>query len=366
MATKTAIIQKIIGDTVYDLMFKTTASNVYLEDGSTVDSKIEEISSHIANIVTENIIDSKIDTASNNLYNRIMGLSGSDVTINEAYDTIKEIADWLANNENATAASIISDIATLQGKVETLEQAATKVTDSEINGNIIVDGKEVEVYKHPETHSVDEIVETEEKQFVSQEEIDSWNAKSVITIGEETPETMEENDYFLKTVQQVDATITCEGGTASKQAVSIDSGSSVYVEFTPDDEYAFSEGDLTVTVGESSYEVDYTGKVCVLVKNITEDTEINVTFSEKPVVSVTSVNTNETYGDIVVDMNGSTTLKFTPVTGYKYDEVNSPVTVTGTTSYTANVDESGNLTVVITDITEDVSVDVSFVEVTAE
>ena len=41
MATKTAVIQKKIGDVVYDLMFKTTAANVVLEGGTTLDAKID-------------------------------------------------------------------------------------------------------------------------------------------------------------------------------------------------------------------------------------------------------------------------------------------------------------------------------------
>ena len=282
MATKTAVIQKKIGDVVYDLMFKTTAANVVLEGGTTLDAKIEEISSHIANIVTENIIDEKIDTASEDLYNRIMGLSGSDVTISEAYDTIKEIADWLTNDENDTAASIVTDIATLQGKVETLESQATKVGPSETNGNIVVDEEEVTVYTHPETQSAEMIEETETKLFVSPEEKEAWNAKSTITTGEETPEELAENDYFLKTVGTVEVTSTCTNGTSSKPSATVDSGSSVYVEFTPDEGYEITNGTVTINGVEfTGYSTDYTGKVAVLVTNITEDTEIAVEFAQE-------------------------------------------------------------------------------------
>ena len=280
MATKTAVIQKKINDVVYDLMFKTTAANVSLEDGTTLDAKIEEISSYISKIVTENIIDSKISTASDNLYNKIMGISGSDVTINEAFDTIQEIAAWLENDGNETAASIVTDIATLQGKVTTLEQTATKVVKSDINGNIKVDGEEVVVYTHPDTHSADMIDETEERKFVSPTEKASWNAKSTITTGDTIPETMEENDYFLKTVNTVEVTSSCTNGTASKTTSTINSGSSIYVEFTPNEGYVITGGTVQVNgVDVSDYETDYTGKVAILLKNVTEATSINVAFA---------------------------------------------------------------------------------------
>ena len=279
MANKTAVIQKTIEGVVYDLMFKTTASNVSLEDGTTVDAKIAEISSKVSNIITENIIDSKISTASSDLYNKIMGISGSDVTINEAYDTIKEISDWLENDANADAAKIISDISTLQTKVEDLETNATIVEASETNGSIKVNNKDVTVYTHPETHSAEMIEETDTKKFVTPEEKEAWNAKSLITIGAETPAEMGENDYFFKEVPGVTVTITCENGTASKSSAELDSGASIFLTFTPSEGHTIEGGSVLVN-GEAnnSYEVDYTGKVSLMLSNITEETTVAVSF----------------------------------------------------------------------------------------
>ena len=279
MNKKTVVIQKEIEGVVYDLMFKTTAANVTLEDGTTADAKLAELSSHISEIITENVIDSKIETSANTLYNKIMGISGSDVTINEAYDTIKEIADWLANTDNETAATIVQDIATLQSKVDVLEKQATKVTDSETNGNIIVDGNEVTVYEHPETHEAAMIVESDDKQFVSKTEKETWGEKTLITVGEEAPESMGTNDLFFKTVSEVTVDITCVNGTASKTSATLDIGSSIYVEFTPDEGY---EG-ATITVNGVAFEdytTDYTGKVAVLINNVSEDMTVEVVFSQ--------------------------------------------------------------------------------------
>lgn len=280
MATKTAIIQKTIEGTVYDLMLRTTGSNVLLEDGTSVDAKIAEISAKIANIVTENIIDSKIDTASTNLYNKIMGLSGSDLTINEAYDTIKEIADWLENDANADAAKIVSDISTLQGKVSSLESKATNVTKSDTNGSIKVDGTDVVVYTHPDTHSADEIVETDTKKFTSPTEKEYWNKKSKVTIGDTAPDSMDDNDYFFKTVSNVEVTISCTNGTASKTNATINEGGSIFVTFTPNEGYAIAGGSVQVnSVDNHDYETEYNGKVNMLLKEITSATTINVEFA---------------------------------------------------------------------------------------
>lgn len=288
MASKSAVIQKKIDGIVYDLMFKTTASNVMLEDGVTVDAKIGEIASYISSIVTEDVINNKIDTAGTNLYNKIMGISGSDVTINEAYDTIKEIADWLGHEGNETAASIVADIKSLQSDVQNLIDTATKVEKSDNNGYIKVDGQEVEVYKHPDTHSATMIDETEDRKFVSATEKASWNAKSTVTTissEEEIPETPGTNDYFFLLTESVEVTTTCVGGTASKSSTTTSSGSSVYLEFTPDTGKTIENGTIKINgVEYDDFTVDNVGKVAVIITGITENIEVSVEFVDETTV----------------------------------------------------------------------------------
>lgn len=55
--------------------------------------------------------------------------------------------------------------------------SGTVVEESEINGNIRVDGKEINVYTHPATHPASMITTDSSRMFVSQAEKDTWNSK---------------------------------------------------------------------------------------------------------------------------------------------------------------------------------------------
>lgn len=54
---------------------------------------------------------------------------------------------------------------------------ASNVKDSSINGNILIDEQEANVYTHPETHPASMIVEDENRRFVSDIEKANWNSK---------------------------------------------------------------------------------------------------------------------------------------------------------------------------------------------
>lgn len=115
---KSAIIQKNIEGTLYDIMVRTNAENVDVGEGKSLKAKITEMSQSIAAVITSDTVDSKIRTATTDLYNRIMGITEQDGTaVNEAFDTLKEVAAWLANDSNKTAADIVTDIKAVSDKV---------------------------------------------------------------------------------------------------------------------------------------------------------------------------------------------------------------------------------------------------------
>ena len=64
-------MQTKVEDKTKEVSLKTRASTIILNDGASLDAKIEEICSCIDAIV-ERIIDDKINTASEQIYNRIM------------------------------------------------------------------------------------------------------------------------------------------------------------------------------------------------------------------------------------------------------------------------------------------------------
>lgn len=72
-------------------------------------------------------------------------------TAKESMDTLAEIAAWIQSHPD-DAAAINSELTAVKNKVTALEGVgATKVEESETNGNIKIDGAEVEVYTLPDT-----------------------------------------------------------------------------------------------------------------------------------------------------------------------------------------------------------------------
>ena len=294
---KNAILRKKIDGIIYDLMLQSTGDIVELSDGTTLNAKIAQIISSFANIVSEETINNKISESTSDLYKRVTGID-ENTTINEAYDTIKEVADWLSTEEATSSQDIVNNITSLEEAVTALEQAATKVTASETNGNIIVDGKEVEVYKHPETHSVDEIVETEEKQFTSQEEIDSWNATELIiyqNASEVSTSTTPENATGLvigMDTVKVNFEYTNENNesldfsdTSLPSVVEAEAGSSKFVQFTIPEGYTLT----SITDGDSNaiqYTVDHNNVVRFTLVNLGNLNEDDFSYTEENYVYI--------------------------------------------------------------------------------
>ena len=76
---------------------------------------------------------------------------------------------------------------------------STKVEKSDTNGNIKVDGAEVNVYTHPETHAATMITEDDDHQFVTAAQkniID--NAAAVLLVSSQTEVTNENNLYMVE------------------------------------------------------------------------------------------------------------------------------------------------------------------------
>lgn len=150
-----------------EIAFKTTGEQVVMADGRTAEAVIASILTSIANLPNDSAIDEKVKNSCDALYNKIMGLTDSDTTINEAYDTLKEVADWI-DTHGELAAQFTNDISGLKSAVQALQAiGATKVEKSETNGNIKIDGQEVTVYTPPATVSADKVTESDSKQFVT-------------------------------------------------------------------------------------------------------------------------------------------------------------------------------------------------------
>lgn len=163
---KQVIFQDEINGVLTDLMARSHVDNIIYEEGGqqiALSAKLASMIAAIAAKADSTAVASDIQTATNNLYNRIMGITGEEGdTVAAAYDTLKEVAQYLTDH-GSVVAGFTSDISGLQTAVQTLQNTMTAVEHSETNGNVKVNNEEVQVYRHPDTHPASMITDTAEK-----------------------------------------------------------------------------------------------------------------------------------------------------------------------------------------------------------
>ena len=216
---KKVIITKSISDVMYHLYPKTSADIVVYNKTveqenveTTVAAELLALANGLAATDTSTEVTTKVSNAIDALRREIMGLGENETTaeaIGEAYDTIKEIAAFLAEHEDAgNAASYLSKVATLENlvghaavaqvgedgdpdyvapvnptglfaadaalsaRISALEAVgACKVEDGDTNGTIKVNGATVTVYDGDPTL----IQQDATHRFVSDVEKTKWN-----------------------------------------------------------------------------------------------------------------------------------------------------------------------------------------------
>lgn len=92
--TKKGILQGLVEGVLTDLMAKTTADNVYLDDTTTVAAKIAEMVAAINLRAKSTDVTSEISAAIDDL------IGGAP----ETYNTLKEVADYIAAHEDVVTA----------------------------------------------------------------------------------------------------------------------------------------------------------------------------------------------------------------------------------------------------------------------
>ena len=117
MAIKKVLLSKKIDGIVYDIFPKTSA-DVVVYGESTVAATLAQFATDLADRYTKEETDEAIKAESTALYNKIMGITEEDgATVTEAYDTLKEVAAWIASHEGDVAAAFANDIAALKTAV---------------------------------------------------------------------------------------------------------------------------------------------------------------------------------------------------------------------------------------------------------
>lgn len=102
-------------DGVLNILYAKTTSDMVIHDDTSVKNTLDSIASDLLTLSGQtSTIDSRISAACAELYNRIMGITDND-TISEAYDTLKEVSDYLTEHEDVVT-GFINDIGDLQAE----------------------------------------------------------------------------------------------------------------------------------------------------------------------------------------------------------------------------------------------------------
>lgn len=158
MARKNVLTQMLLEGVLNDIMLQTGADNVIVDasKGEMLSTRLATIMTKLDATTTPAEVDTKIKTAIDNL------IAGAPDT----YDTLKEIADYIAADSTAMDAlnkAIVGKVdkvegkglsaedftAALKAKLESVAADATKVEKSATNGNVKINGVETQVYAHP-------------------------------------------------------------------------------------------------------------------------------------------------------------------------------------------------------------------------
>lgn len=212
--SKKVTLQMLLAGKLEDLQFKTGAENVIItnEDGTTekLSDRLVDIAEALNSVITEQEVEDIAAAAVAQLL----------VDAPEAFDTFKEIADYLSNNEDVIAAlntAIHSKVDKEDGKglstndftdeykakLDNLSENSTHVEDSETNGNIVVDGTELTVYTHPDEDGWKHLPaegQVGQTLVVGADGAASWvNDTAVVNYGATTPDvsSLKEGEIFF-------------------------------------------------------------------------------------------------------------------------------------------------------------------------
>lgn len=189
-AVQKAILKMKIGEELKEILTKSSADLVTFEDGKTLEAKVIELVASIGEKATTADLDKRISDLVN----------GAP----EAYDTLKEIADYIESHKDVGTAlneAIANKVDKVEGKGLSTEDFTTALKEK-------LEG--LSNYTHPETHSADMITETEDKKFMTAEEKTKLAKASSIIYSETQPADLKEGDLWVQPIVE-DNTVETPG-----------------------------------------------------------------------------------------------------------------------------------------------------------
>ena len=193
-----AILKALIEGVLTDLMVKTTGEMVYLDDSTTVAAKIADMVTAINARAKTTDMNTAISTAVSNLKNELMGEG-----VPEAYDTFKELADYIASHQEAADALTAAvgnkadktTVQTLQATINALGSLAKKSTVSETDLDTALKAKVNAAAEGNHSHDNKSVLDG-----ITTEKVAAWDGKSRIYASKTQPTNLAAGDLWFELV----------------------------------------------------------------------------------------------------------------------------------------------------------------------
>ena len=193
-----AILRALLDGVLTDLMIKTTGSMVYLDDGTTLSAKLADIIAGINKKANAADVTKEINTAVQNMKTEILGQN-----VPEALDTLKEIADYLDQHEDAFEAlqAAIGDkadaatVAAIKKTVDALGSLAAKSTVSESDLDASLREKVNAASEGNHSPANKQVLDG-----ITDERVTAWDGKGTFYVSKTQPAGMKAGDLWAQVI----------------------------------------------------------------------------------------------------------------------------------------------------------------------
>ena len=193
-----AILKAIINGVLTELLVKTSAEQVYLNETTNLAAKLTEMVSAINERAKTTDMNTAISTAINNLRTELLGTD-----VKEAYDTFTELAEYIAAHEDvadALTAAIgnkadASTVTALQNSINALGSLSNKnsVSESDLDSSLKskINAAAQDNHSHSNKAALDDITAAK---------IAAWDGKANVYKSSTQPTGMTANDLWIQLV----------------------------------------------------------------------------------------------------------------------------------------------------------------------
>lgn len=204
MTAKKAIVKAKIENELVELLVKSGVENIYMEDGTTtLASKLATMVADIGERAKSTDVTAQIQAAIDGLIN------GAPAT----YDTLKEIADYLAAHQD----EYVALVQTVAGKVDKVEGKGLSTNDFTDTYKAMLDGLGSLASKNSVSEADLDVTLAEKVNAAAEgnhshankavldgitaEKVEAWDGKPDVYIQASQPTTMKENDIWIQTLE---------------------------------------------------------------------------------------------------------------------------------------------------------------------